>query len=219
MFHYRINQYQAVALRIEREILVFQRTAVQTNQTTLLAKYRSELIHDTAVHTAIVVLGRLTYLSQLELVNLVVTEQIVQCVGISALQGCGRGHTCSQRNVTGKSGIETFDLNATLDHLTANTEDITCPAGAGSILFVQAKLYIVLQVDGICLYCIGTVGLDFGNHTFIYRTGEYETTVVVGVFTDEVNTSGRSINSSSCSVKVFNETASYVIYIHDINNL
>ena len=81
VLHARIEQDEFVTLGVEREIGILQRTAVQTDQVALLAEHRGELVHDAAVHAAVVVLGRLTDLRQFELVDTAVIE-VVQRKGI-----------------------------------------------------------------------------------------------------------------------------------------
>ena len=44
------------------------------------AEYGSELVHNAAVYAAIVMFCSLTYFCQFELVYLVVSEQVIQCV-------------------------------------------------------------------------------------------------------------------------------------------
>ena len=216
MFHDGINQYQMVTFRLEREVLVLQRTAVQTDEAALLAEYGSELVHDATVDTAVIVLRGLAYLCQLELVDLVFAEQIVQCIGIRTFQCSGRRHSRTQGYVTGKSRIESLYFHTPLNHFAAYAEDVSCPACAGSIFLVQTELDVVFQVDGVSFHCVGAVGLYFCNHAFVDCSGEYKTTVVVSMFTDEVDATRRGINCSRCSVKMLDETASYVFYIHDI---
>ena len=81
VLHARIQQNQLIALRVEREVGVFQRTAVQTDQVAFLAEHRGELVHDAAVHAAVVVLGRLADLRQFELVDTAVIE-VIQRKGV-----------------------------------------------------------------------------------------------------------------------------------------
>ena len=57
MFHARVNKNQFVALRIKREVLVLQCFAVKTDETAFLSENRGELIHDSAFHATVVMLG------------------------------------------------------------------------------------------------------------------------------------------------------------------
>ena len=157
----------------------------------------------------------LTHFSQFELINLVFTEQFIQCKSIRTFQGSRRRHTCTQRHITGESSIESFYVYAAFNHFTAYTEDISCPACAWSVFFVQTEFYIIFQVDRISSYFISTVRFDFGNHTFVYCTRKYESAVVVSVFANQVNTSRRGIYKSCSTIEMFNEATSYVFYIHD----
>jgi len=132
------------------------------------------------------VFGGLTNECQFKFINATV-EQIVQGIGIGAFQGCRRGHTGTQGHITGKGRVETTQFGTTFDHLAAYTENITSPAGAGCVFFIQPKLYIILEVDGVSPDLIGTVETDFSYHTFVDGAREYKTSVVVGVFTNEVD--------------------------------
>ena len=157
----------------------------------------------------------LTHFSQFKLIYLVFTEQFVQCESICTFQSSRRRHTCTQRHITCESSIESLHVNATFDHFTAYTENVSCPACTGSILFVQTKFYIIFQVDRISSYFVSAVRFDFSNHPFIYRSRKNESTVVVSVFANQVNTSRRGIYKSCSTIEMFNEATSYVFYIHD----
>ena len=135
----------------------------------------------------------LTHFSQFKFIYFVFTEQFVQCESIRTFQSSRRRHTCTQRHITCKSSIESLHVNATFNHFTAYTENISCPAGTWSILFVQTKFYIVFQVDRVSFNLISTVWFDFSNHAFVYGSRKYESTVVVSVFADQVDTARRSI--------------------------
>ena len=215
VFYHRINQNQAVTFRLEWEILIFQRTAIQANQTTGFSEYGSKLIHNTAVHTTIIVFGSLAYFCQFEFIYFIITEQFVQCESISTFQCGGWRHTGSQWHIACKSCIESFYIDTTFDHLAAYTENVSGPAGTGSVFFVQSEFCIVFQVDWVSAYFICSVRFDFCNHSFIDSPWKYESTVIVGMFADKVDAARWGINKSCSSVKVFDETTSYVFYIHD----
>ena len=157
----------------------------------------------------------LTYFSQFKFVDFTFTEQFIQCESICTFQSSRRRHTCTQRHIAGESGIESFHVYATFDHFTAYTENVSCPACTGSILFVQTKFYIIFQVDRISSYFVSAVRFDFSKHTFVYSSGEYESTVVVSMFANQVDTTRRGIYKSCSSIKMLNEATSYVFYIHD----
>ena len=87
MFHLAVEQHQLVALGMEGEIGVLQRAAVEAHQAVLLAEHAGKLVHDTAVHAAVVMLGALTDLGQLKLVDLVVVKQVIQGKREARLEG------------------------------------------------------------------------------------------------------------------------------------
>ena len=167
VFYYGIYQYQAVAFRLEREVLIFQRAAIQTDKAAFFTEYGSKLVHDATVNAAVVVFRSLTYFSQFEFVDFIVAEQVVQCISISTFQCSGRGHTCTQRHIACKSGIESFHFYTAFNHFAAYTENISCPAGAGSVFFVQTEFHIIFQIDGISFDCVCAIGFHFCNHTFV----------------------------------------------------
>ena len=88
MLYTRVNQYEVVSCRVEREILIFKGTAVKSDETSLAAEYRSELVHYAALDTAVVVLRGLSYLGKFELVNASVGEHGVQGECEHTLESC-----------------------------------------------------------------------------------------------------------------------------------
>ena len=181
-----------------------------------LAEYGGKLVHDATLHATVIVLSGLAHLCQCELVEFVVAEQVIQGVCIGAFQSCRWWHAGSQRNVSGKSRIESFHIDATLNHLAAYAKDVACPAGAWSVFLVQSKLHVIFQVDGVGAYLVGPIGFELCHHAFVDGSREYESAIVVGMLTDEVDTSGRGIQCSGSAVKVFDETASYMFDIHSM---
>ena len=153
------------------------------------SEYRSELVHDAAVHAAIIMLRGLSDFCQLELIDSKL-EQIVKGKGVCTFQ-CGRGrHPGSQWHIAGKRRIESLDSTPALDNLAAYSEDITCPTCLRCVFFAEAELYIIVQVDGESANFVRPVRFDFGYHAFINGTGENETAIVVGVLANEVDASG-----------------------------
>ena len=84
--------------------------------------------------------------------------------------------------------VEATDLAATLLDLAADAEDVACPGLLRSILLSETELCALAQVKGIGAYPVGAVEADLSDHSLVYRTGEDEGTVVVGVLPDEVDT-------------------------------
>ena len=75
--------------RVEREIFIFQRTAVQTDKVAFLSENGSELVHNATVDTAVVVFCSLADLRKFELVD-TETEKIIEGKCERALKGGGR---------------------------------------------------------------------------------------------------------------------------------
>ena len=176
-----------------------------------LAETGDSLVHDTAVHADVLVLGALSDLSQFQALNLVVAEEVVETVGEAALEGCAGAHACSEGHITCKGGVETFDGNAESHHLAADTEDIASPRGLGTCGVVEGELNAILQVNAIGVNVAGAVGLDFGNHALFHGAGEHETVVIVGVLADEVDAAGGCIDISCAAIEVLDEAAANVV--------
>ena len=87
MLYTAVDQDEAVLLWIPGEVLELTAAAVETHEVTLLAEYGSKLVHNAAVHANIVVLGSLACLGKLHLLNLVVTELVVDSECEAALEG------------------------------------------------------------------------------------------------------------------------------------
>ena len=85
VLHAGVEQNELVALGVEGEVFEFTRAAVEAHQLAFLTEHRSELVHDTAVHTAVVVLRSLAGEHHVPLRNLVVTEEVVQTASEAAL--------------------------------------------------------------------------------------------------------------------------------------
>ena len=152
----------------------------------------------------------LTNFGECELVNLVFGEEVVDCESEGAFECCGRRHSGAEGHVTCKCGVETFHGHAEFHHFTANTKDETEVSGGGSFIIVEGEFHIVLQVDGVGTHLASSVGLDFSDDALLHCAGENETAVIVGVFANEVDATGRSIDRTGRAVEVFDETAANV---------
>ena len=193
-----INQHQLVPLRIEGEVFVLQRLAVETDQATGLAEQGGELVHDATLDPAVVVFRGLADLGQLELVDTVV-EQVVQGKSESAFQGCRRGEAGAQRDVTRENRAETMHLATALDHLPAHPEQIAGPALVGLVFLVQAKFAILVMMHRICLDLLRSVHHDFRHNTLIDGSREHIATIVVRVLANQIHASGRCENGTVLS--------------------
>ena len=88
MLYYRIQKHKSVALRMERIIFIFHGLAVQSHEISGLSEYGSELVHDSAFHSAIVMFCRLAYTCKFEFVYIAV-EQIIQGKCVRTFKCCG----------------------------------------------------------------------------------------------------------------------------------
>ena len=142
--------------------------------------------------------------------NLVVAKEVVQTTGEAALHsGAGR-HTGTEGHIASKGNVETLDGNTQLLEFLGDTIDITCPRSLGACRVAELEVHTVFQIDGVCHYGIfRTIDTHLGGDTLVNCTGEYESSVIVGVLTNQVNTSRRGVNITCLSVKVLDEAASY----------
>ena len=69
----------------------------------------------------------------------------------------------------------------------------------GKVLLIEAKLLIVFFVNGISAHLVGTVEADAGIHARVDGAREDEAAVVVGVFANQVDASGRSVDNAFVS--------------------
>ena len=120
---------------------------------------------------------------------------------------------------SGESDVETFDINAEFLHFLNNAVNITSPACTRTIGIINFELHTVFEVDGVSHDCICSVRTDFAYNAFIDSSRKYIASIIIGMFSNEVDTSWSSINVSSLTVEVFDETASYKFYVHGFNIL
>ena len=132
-------------------------------------------------------------LSQLELVD-VVPEQLVDSESERALKRGGRRKAGAKGNISGENAVETLDFATSFDGLPADTEDVTSPLLFRLVLFFEAKLGTLVIVNRESPDFVCPVGLDLCHYTAINCSREHITTVVVGVLTDKIDSSGRGKN-------------------------
>ena len=193
MLYFAVEQHYLVALGIEGEIFMLERAAIETHQAVFLAEHAGELIHDAAIHAAVVVLGALADLCQLELVDFVFIEQVVEGKGKARLQRCGRRKAGAQRHIAGKYRIKALYRATALDGLAANAEDIACPLLLRCVLLVEAELTVGVHVHTENTHLVGAVDVDCSHDILIDSPREHKATVIVGVFTNQVNAASRCI--------------------------
>ena len=87
MLHAGVNEHESVVRRVEGEIPVLHRAAVEAHQVPLAAEHRRKLIHDATVHAAIVVLGALADAGEFELVDGIIIEEVVESESEAAFEG------------------------------------------------------------------------------------------------------------------------------------
>ena len=181
-------------------LFVFEALAVKAKELTCLTEDRGELVHDPTLHTAVVVLSSLTDLRHVPLGE-AEGEEIIQSKGKGALQCCRRRHPCAKGYITSEDRVEACDLASTLLDLTTDTEDIACPRLARCVLFLETELCRFVEVKGEGTDTICTIGADLCDHSLVDGSGEDEGAIVVGVLTDEVDTTRRSVEGTGFAIE------------------
>ena len=179
---------------------VFEALAVQAKELTSLTEDRSELVHNPTLYTAVIVLGSLTDLRHIPLGE-AEGEEVIKSESEGTFKCRRRRHPCAQRHIASEDRIKACNLTATLLDLTADTEDVACPRLLRCILFLEAKFSGFTEVKGEGTDTVGTIGADLSDHSLVNRTREDEGTVVVGVLTDEVDTTRRSVEGTGFAVE------------------
>ena len=187
-----VDQDQLVTLGIEGEVLVFQGFAVETDKGALLSEYGSELVHNAALHAAVVVLCALADLGKFELVD-IVAKDVVEGESEGTFKGRRGAQACAEGDVARKNGVETLDLAAALYGLTAYAENIARPLLLRGVLFLQAKFHELVIVERKC----PDLGFDCSYDTAVDCAREDIAAIIVGMLADKVDTSGRGVQGRS----------------------
>ena len=85
VLHLAVEQHQTIAIGLEGEVLELAAATVEAHQTASLSEDRSKLVHDAAVDAAVVVLSSLTSQHHIPLAHLVLSEDVVETAGETAL--------------------------------------------------------------------------------------------------------------------------------------
>ena len=116
-----------MVLGVEGEVFKLHGAAVETHEVAFLAHYRCKLVHDAAVHAAVIMLGRLTDACKFEFIYLVVVEEFVDSECEARFEGGRRAEACTKRNIAGEYGVEAMYCAAAFEYLAAYAEDIAGP--------------------------------------------------------------------------------------------
>ena len=92
VFHHRVEQHEAIPLKVKGEVSMFARVAVEPHQHAIFPKYTGKLVHDAAFHTAVVVFSGLSDEHQVPLAQFVAAKKVVQGIGKATFQRCRRRH-------------------------------------------------------------------------------------------------------------------------------
>ena len=158
--------------------------------------------------------GRLAYAGELEFVDSVSVEEVVEGESEAAFEGCRRAKASPEGYISGENGVEAFYDASTFDSFAADTEYVSSPLLFRSVFFVESKFGVVVDVDREYAHFFGVVGADSRHDNFIDSTGENVTAVVVGVFTDKVDTTGRSVKDAFATEMIFELALDF--FFHDI---
>ena len=185
MFHHRVYQHDLISFRIKRNIFVFQRTTIQTDQVSFFPEYRSKLVHNTTFHTAIIMFGSLSYFCQFKLIDTQI-KYLIQGKSKRTFQRCRRRQTCPQRNISREGRIKTFDFSSTFNYFAHDTEDITSPAFFRSVFLIHTELRIFIKIDCKSPNYILPIRFYLSQHTFINSSRQNKTSVIIGMFSNQI---------------------------------
>ena len=185
VFHAAVDQQEAIAIWIPREILIFAAAAVESHEAPLAAVHGGELVHDTAFDAYISMLCGLTDACHCHAVQMAVKE-VVEGEGEAAFERCRRAHAGAEGHVAPIDGVETSHLYACRLQFAHHAVEVhgghrTLPFSLDGEAKSQLEVGSV-GVDGIC-----AIGADDSSNALCHSAGEDESAVVVGVFADEVD--------------------------------
>ena len=139
--------------------------------------------------------GRLAYAGELVFLDSASVEEVVEGEGEAALEGGARAQARSEGHVSGEDGVEASDRSSALDYLAGYAEDIARPLLGRGVGFFESEAYGLVDVDREEVHAIGGVGADSSQEHLVDGAREDESAVIVGVFADKVDASGRSVES------------------------
>ena len=84
MLNAGIQQHELIAFGIKGIVLKLTATAIQAHQLACLSEDAGKLVHDSAIHTAIVMLCGLTGKNNVPLRNFILSEQVIQSASETA---------------------------------------------------------------------------------------------------------------------------------------
>ncbi len=82
----------------------------------------------------------------------------------------------------------------------------------GGIFLLKAEFGIFVDVDGEHPHFVGAVGADFRHDNLVDSAGEHVSAIIVGVFADEVYTSGRCIKCAVLSEFFFENPFDFFVH-------
>jgi len=110
---------------------------------------------------------------------------------------------------------EAFRFAAALDYFAAYAEDIAGPRLLGSVGFVEAEFGVVVDVDRVYAHFFGAVCAYFCHNYLVDSAGEHEAAVIVGVFADEIDASGRRVYGAVAAEAALEYAVDVLLELHD----
>ena len=214
MLHTRIKEDELISLWLKWIILKLTAVAIKTHQLTCLSKDRSKLVHDSAVTADILMLCSLTGQHHVPFADLIVCKEVIEGTSEATLHSSRRTHTCSERHISCKCDIETFDINAEKAEFLHHSVYEACPSSIRSFWIIDLKFHTVLEVDGISHNGISAIRTHFCHYAAIHCAWEYEAAIIVCMFSNKIYTAWRMIYITSLAVKMLDKATSYKFYIH-----
>ena len=189
-----VGDQQLHAVQLDGGVLELHGIGIQEDRVVLFAHGGSELVHDTAVHAVVVVLGILSDQRQLFIGDLIETIERAKREAGHDFKSRGRGKTRAVGDITVNGHVKTaVQLVAAAFESPYNSLGIIRPlAGPGCVQIINHNL------GNACLRDIDRSETELSVLSLLYssigadiqRAGKYMTAVVICMLTDQIDTAG-----------------------------
>ena len=105
-------------------------------------------------------------------------------------------------------------IYTTFDELARHTIDEAETGLFRSVGIIDRPFAIFVEVQREGTYGVGSVRTDDRHDALLYSTRKDETTVIVGMFTDQVNTARRGIYGAGLTGKFVCKCSDKLLFIH-----
>ena len=196
VFYLAVGDHDSCIWQFYRCIFIVQGVGIQEDRTILFTHGRSKLIHDSAVHTIEVVFRILTDQCEIDHRN-VKSKGVTQHQSGQHFQGSRRGQSAAGRDITVDQNVSTCSqMIAPLFKGPHYSLWIIGPAGCfawNQIIERGGDDAVICKVQRIKT---NRAVLSFADHTIGSDgqcTGKYVSSIIIGMFADQVDTTWRKI--------------------------